>query len=602
VALDEHLRRALERGGEPADPTGVYEDLIRRRERRRLNRRVKVGSLSLVVLAGCVFGVVLLSRVFTTSEARVGAGGGEGILFHDLVDGRSAVFVVQPDGSGLTRLTDGQEAGSASWSRDGTRIVFSRFVLATGTADLFLMSPDGSDVTRLTDTPPLSESRARWSPDGTRIAFEGSPESGPAGVYVMDANGNGVQRLTDPSRAAGSPDWSPDGSQLVFHLDAPVTSETGEVEIWIMEADGSNAHLVTDGGEVSSNHSPRWSPDGDRIVFTHDRDVYVVNVDGTGLTNLTPESGTDFYDRDPAWSSDGRGIVFESTRTHGDAQSLFTMNADGGDVRPLLDQAIGFCCARPDWRGDPTSVAPSVEPEPTATEALPTGEDIGLGFPVCNVTSVSGVFAPGVDGTAWVATKTGDVGCPSLGDGMQVVALDMSGDGVADTSFGPLQCDPWCSAFAAPDVDGDGTDELLIQNIQFTIAGLRLYDVRSDPQATVAPVTVASPGYPGEDLAPGAEPQFWIGGDAFDSDTMRCFEDQPPPTGPGRVLIQTSATQVPPDSPDSKWHATETWFDLRPDGTVTIVDHFDFEEPVASPSFAQRNPLCGARLPAPFGG
>jgi hypothetical protein len=172
---------------------------------------------------------------------------------------------------------------------------------------------------------------------------------------------------------------------------------------------------------------------------------------------------------------------------------------------------------------------------------------------------------------------------------------------MADTSFGPLQCDPWCSAFAAPDVDGDGTDELLIQNIQFTIAGLRLYDVRSDPDPTVMPVTVSSPGYPGEGLAPGAEPQLWIGGDAFDSDTLRCFEDQPPH---GRVLIQTSATQVPPDSAESVWHATETWFDLQPDGTVTIVDRGDFEESVGSgpPSFAQQNRLCGARLPAPFGG
>ena len=245
---------------------------------------------------------------------------------------------------------------------------------------------------------------------------------------------------------------------------------------------------------------------------------------------------------------------------------------------------------------------PSVQPDPTPVDVPPGGEDIGLGFPVCDVTSVAGVFAPGVDGTAWVATKSGDVGCPSLGEGIQVIAIDLSGDGVADTSFGPLECDPWCSAFAAPDVDGDGTDELLIQNIQFTIAGLRLYDVRSDPEETVAPVTVSSPGYPGEDLAPGAEPQLWIGGDAFDSETLRCFEDESPAAGPGRVLVQTSATQVPPDSLDAMWHATATWFDLQPDGTVTIVDRFDFEEPVASPSFAQRNPLCGARLPAPFGG
>ena len=248
-------------------------------------------------------------------------------------------------------------------------------------------------------------------------------------------------------------------------------------------------------------------------------------------------------------------------------------------------------------------VAPSVQPTPADVPS--TGTDIGLGFPVCNVTSVSGVFAPGVDGTAWVATKTGDVGCPSLGDGMQVLAVDVSGDGVADTSFGPLECDPWCSAFAAPDVDGDGTDELLIQNIQFTIAGLKLFEVQlGDGGAGLGPVTVASPGYPGEGLAPGAEPQLWIGGDAFDSDSLRCFEDQPSPTGPGRVLILTSASQVPPDSPDAVWHATETRFDLQPDGTVTIVDHGNFEEPVGPgpPSFAQPRRFCGARLPGPFGG
>ena len=118
----------------------------------------------------------------------------------------------------------------------------------------------------------------------------------------------------------------------------------------------------------------------------------------------------------------------------------------------------------------------------------------------------------------------------------------------------------------------------------------------------MTPVTVSSPGYPGDGLAPGAEPQFWIGGDAFETNTLRCFEAGP--TGPGRVLIQTSANQVPPDSPDSRWHAFATWFELRPDGTVMIVDRGDFEEMVGSgpPSFAQLKQLCGARLPAPLGG
>ena len=78
----------------------------------------------------------------------------------------------------------------------------------------------------------------------------------------------------------------------------------------------------------------------------------------------------------------------------------------------------------------------SVQPVPTPADVPPTGEDIGLGFPVCNVTKVAGVFAPGVDGTAWVATKTGDLGCPSLGAACRW-SPGSSGDGVADTSFGP---------------------------------------------------------------------------------------------------------------------------------------------------------------------
>jgi len=255
----------------------------------------------------------------------------------------------------------------------------------------------------------------------------------------------------------------------------------------------------------------------------------------------------------------------------------------------ILSRVFAPTETRPGGAG---GVAPSVQPTPA--DVPPTGKDIGLGFPVCNVTSVSGVFAPGVDGTAWVATKTGDVGCPSLGDGMQVLAVDVSGDGVADTSFGPLECDPWCSAFAAPDVDGDGTDELLIQNIQFSIVGLKLFEVQlGDGGAALGPVTVAPPGYPRGGLEAGAEPQLWLGGDAFDVDTLRC-EDSPE----GRVLIHTTATEDPPDSTDAVWRATETTYSLNDDFTASIVQVRKFTEPVGPgpPSFQSGETLCGSNL------
>ncbi len=237
-------------------------------------------------------------------------------------------------------------------------------------------------------------------------------------------------------------------------------------------------------------------------------------------------------------------------------------------------------------------VAPSVQPTPA--DVPPTGEDIGLGFPVCNVTKVSGVFAPGVDGTAWVATKTGDIGCPSLGDGMQVLATDVTGDGRADTSYGPLECDWFCSAFSAPDVNGDGVDEILIQNVQFSIVGLKLFDVQlGDGGAALGPVTVAPPGYPRGGLEPGVEPQLWLGGDAFDVETLRC-EDSPD----GRVLIHTAATEDPPDSTDAVWRATAITYSLNDDFTVSIIDVREFTEPVGSapPSFQSGETLCGSNL------
>lgn len=91
----------------------------------------------------------------------------------------------------------------------------------------------------------------------------------------------------------------------------------------------------------------------------------------------------------------------------------------------------------------------------------PANWDIGLGFPVCDVSRVHGEFGSG-RGTAFVATRMGDSGCPSAGDGFQFLAVDASGDGVADGSVGPLDCQPVCRAFAAPDVDGDGTNEVAV--------------------------------------------------------------------------------------------------------------------------------------------
>ena len=602
MALDERLRRGLEEAGRPADPSGVYEDLIRRRERRRITRRTAKGVLTLAVLAGCVIGVVLLASVFADAPTRPAATAGEGILFEDVVGQSSDLFVVQPDGSGLKQLTTTGDAGSGAWSPDGTRIVFPRDDERIQSADLFVMDSNGSDVVRLTETPELSEGRARWSPDGSQIVFEAGNANGSSGIYVMDADGGNARRLTLDGTSAGSPDWSPDGSRIVFVSGPWDPAKEQGTQIWIMNADGSDPHPITGGpgGSAGVDYTPRWSPDGRSIVFTRGRDVYVVEIDGSGLTNLTPESGTDFYDRDAAWSSDGSRIVFASTRSYGDSLGLFTMNADGTDVRPVIDRAIGFCCPEPDWRGDARSDTGSIEPEPSATPTPSTGEDFVLGSPVCNVTSIDGEFAESsVTSKMYVATFIDDAGgCPQPDEGINVIALDADLDGRADTQLPEIECELECRAFSAPDLDGDGTAELLVVQSGGSVVGLHLYDVLHSGEGELAiwPVRVAEPGDRQGRLVPGAETSFLLGGDAFELYTLRCgsWNEGVP------ALIVTLAESLPHDSRDAEWHAHEVTLVLQEDGLLHVVDVREFTEPVTDdpggPTFASDETLCGSNL------
>ena len=320
------------------------------------------------------------------------------------------------------------------------------------------------------------------------------------------------------------------------------------------------------------------------------------------MTNLTPESGTDAYDRDPGWSSDGDRIVFASDRSHGDGLALYTMSADGSDVRLVLDQAIGFCCPEPDWRGEATSAAPSAQPEPTPTEA-PVGDDLGLGFLVCNVSSIKGRFAsPDTNATLSVATKAGDLGgCPPPEGAFNVVALDTDQDGVADASFGPIECTLECRAFAAPDLDGDGTDEALVVQDGGAVVGLRLYDiVETGGALTIVPINVAEPGDMRSGLAPGEHARFLLGGDEFELYALQCGS-VPEPDGPG--IVATGAEARPHDASNADWHAHQVTVVLGSDGLLHVVDVRDFTEPVTDdpdgPSFRSGETLCGSNLGPP---
>ncbi len=205
--------------------------------------------------------------------------------------------------------------------------------------DIYVMNEDGSGVTRLTTMGRCYG--ARFSPDGRRIAFAHYDDQTAGDIYVMNADGSGLRNLTNtPDKWEEAPDWSPNGQQIAF-LFVWFAGGGAAAELYAMNADGSNPHPVISGGP---DLDPRWSPDGQRIAFTSLRNashkynwnVFVVNADGSGLTQLTKDSN---YHIAPVWSPDGGSIAFSTlTADLNDPTGwqIWVMGADGSNPHAIL--------------------------------------------------------------------------------------------------------------------------------------------------------------------------------------------------------------------------------------------------------------------------
>ena len=275
------------------------------------------------------------------------------IAFASRRDGDFEIYVMNADGSGVTRLTDNDASdGTPSWSPDGRRIAFHSD--RDGNTEIYVMNADGSGVTRLTEND-ASDGAPSWSPDGQRIAFH-SDRDGNWEIYVMNADGSGVTRLTDNDASDGTPSWSPDGQRIAFQSD-----RDGNWEIYVMTPDGSGVTRLTDND--ADDAAPSWSPDGQRIAFASDRDgdveIYVMNTDGSDVTRLTDN---DADDGRQSWSPDGEEIAFISDRDGN--WEIYVMNADGSGVTRLTDNEANDW--HPSWSPGPAA-APTEAPTDSGT-------------------------------------------------------------------------------------------------------------------------------------------------------------------------------------------------------------------------------------------
>ena len=244
------------------------------------------------------------------------------------------LFIMNPDGTGVTQLTSDKEFQeiSPSASPDGSRIVFNRFGQETN--DLWVVNVDGSGAAKLIDR----ADAPAWSRDGSKIAFEAYP--GPM-LSVANQDGTGAQAIVDLDHAGlfaiSAMAWAPDGTHIVFSAFTKVAT----ARVYVVGADGSGLSEIVSGEDFLGGVA--WSPDGKKIAYDDGNAIFLIDPDGKNKTKLIDKGS------EPAWSPDGTLLAYRTSRGAAKGFSIQTVEVDGNRNTILTDDPVkifGLC-----WTG-----------------------------------------------------------------------------------------------------------------------------------------------------------------------------------------------------------------------------------------------------------
>jgi Tol biopolymer transport system component len=341
-------------------------------------RRSFTVAVTFVLVAALGYGGAVVASAFTSSHRAAAPRSSGKIAFA----GPDGIYVVNPDGSDLRRVTRGRGDVSPSWSPDGRQIVFQRDV--RGDENVFVIASDGSNLRRLT-----SDGRSAapaWSPTGGAIAFTREfPTHGRhrerIQIFEMRPDGSGAHRASSGSlQYETSPAWSPDGRTIAFagFRTVPVNGAAPLGHIYVFSGRGTLRQVGNATGEVLD---PVWAPDGHTLLFVNggpqEGSLSTMTSTGGNLHALARRSGLIYS---PAWSLDGRAVVFAQGRSSSTTR-LYTLNLNDGGIHRLTPALLTPARDPSWWPGKPVTPSPTTSPRTrpdklVATEHIPVPSGI----------------------------------------------------------------------------------------------------------------------------------------------------------------------------------------------------------------------------------
>ncbi len=281
---------------------------------------------------------------------------GTQIVYSSTFFGDRGIVLMNADGTGQTALTSGPADDDPAWSYDGQSLVFVS-PDAGGVDDIWVMNADGSNRRNLTNTPAYFEHNPSWSRDGQFIFFSAVRVLKKLDIWIMNADGSSQRRWSQTDRDADHiAAWHPLLPKVVYHSHEANEGELKGGRIWLATVDPATGDVVSKqplttvvnpNSNEFGDESPDWSPDGTRVVFTgprltDSREIYTMNADGTNITRLLVRTGQEYH---PRWSPRPERLRNAGMEKDLDKNGLpddwTSLNFEPGDGRITTDAVSG---------------------------------------------------------------------------------------------------------------------------------------------------------------------------------------------------------------------------------------------------------------------